>query len=196
MLLSILLYIGLGFLGWRVAAKNSDDFVNLFKTSKENKDLKSTFKLDRSKNPASPKVLDTSVIIDGRIVDIIETDFIEGELIISEFVLEELQHIADSPDDLKRERGRRGLDIVNAIKKSDKINLKITDQDYPEIKEVDSKLLKLAMDLGAKVFTNDYNLNKVADVQGIPVLNINDLANALKPVVIPVSYTHLRAHET
>lgn len=184
-LLSILLYIGLGFLGWRVAAKNSDDFVNLFKTSKENKDLKSTFKLDRSKNPASPKVLDTSVIIDGRIVDIIETDFIEGELIISEFVLEELQHIADSPDDLKRERGRRGLDIVNAIKKSDKINLKITDQDYPEIKEVDSKLLKLAMDLGAKVFTNDYNLNKVADVQGIPVLNINDLANALKPVVIP-----------
>ena len=157
----------------------------MFKTSKENKDLKSTFKLDRSKNPASPKVLDTSVIIDGRIVDIIETDFIEGELIISEFVLEELQHIADSPDDLKRERGRRGLDIVNAIKKSDKINLKITDQDYPEIKEVDSKLLKLAMDLGAKVFTNDYNLNKVADVQGIPVLNINDLANALKPVVIP-----------
>ena len=184
-LLSILLYIGLGFLGWRVAAKNSDDFVNLFKTSKENKDLKSTFKLDRSKNPASPKVLDTSVIIDGRIVDIIETDFIEGELIISEFILEELQHIADSPDDLKRERGRRGLDIVNEIKKSDKINLKITDQDYPEIKEVDSKLLKLAMDLGAKVFTNDYNLNKVADVQGIPVLNINDLANALKPVVIP-----------
>lgn len=184
-LLSILLYLGLGFLGWRVATKNSDDFVNLFKPNKENKDLKSTFKLDRSKNPASPKILDTSVIIDGRIVDIIETDFIEGELIISEFVLEELQHIADSPDDLKRERGRRGLDIVSEIKKSDKINLKITDQDYPNIKEVDSKLLKLALDMGGKVFTNDYNLNKVADVQGIPVLNINDLANALKPVVIP-----------
>lgn len=188
-LLSILLYIGLGFLGWRVATKNSDDFVNLFKSNnkdnKENKDLKATFKLDRSKNPASPKILDTSVIIDGRIVDIIETDFIEGELIISEFVLEELQHIADSPDDLKRERGRRGLDIVSEIKKSDKINLKITDQDYPNIKEVDSKLLKLALDLGGKVFTNDYNLNKVADVQGIPVLNMNDLANALKPVVIP-----------
>ena len=137
-LLSILLYIGLGFLGWRVATKNSDDFVNLFKSNnkdnKENKDLKATFKLDRSKNPASPKILDTSVIIDGRIVDIIQTDFIEGELIISEFVLEELQHIADSPDDLKRERGRRGLDIVSEIKKSDKINLKITDQDYPNIK--------------------------------------------------------------
>lgn len=184
-LLSILLYVGLGFLGWRVAIKNSDDFVNLFKPNKENKELKSAFRLDRSKNPASPKILDTSVIIDGRIVDIIETDFIEGELIISEFVLEELQHIADSPDDLKRERGRRGLDIVSEIKKSDKINLKITDQDYPNIKEVDSKLLKLALDMGGKVFTNDYNLNKVADVQGIPVLNINDLANALKPVVIP-----------
>ena len=184
-LLSILLYVGLGFLGWRVAIKNSDDFVNLFKPNKENKELKSAFRLDRSKNPASPKILDTSVIIDGRIVDIIETDFIEGELIISEFVLEELQHIADSPDDLKRERGRRGLDIVSEIKKSDKINLKITDQDYPNIKEVDSKLLKLALDMGGKVFTNDYNLNKVADVQGIPVLNINDLVNALKPVVIP-----------
>lgn len=184
-LLSILLYVGLGFLGWRVAIKNSDDFVNLFKPNKENKELKSAFRLDRSKNPASPKILDTSVIIDGRIVDIIETDFIEGELIISEFVLEELQHIADSPDDLKRERGRRGLDIVSEIKKSDKINLRITDQDYPNIKEVDSKLLKLALDMGGKVFTNDYNLNKVADVQGIPVLNINDLANALKPVVIP-----------
>ncbi|MFO3717378.1 PIN/TRAM domain-containing protein [Anaerococcus sp. ENR1011] len=184
-LLSILLYLGLGFLGWRVATKNSDDFVNLFKPNKEGKDLKPTLRLDRSKNPASPKILDTSVIIDGRIVDIIETDFIEGELIISEFVLEELQHIADSPDDLKRERGRRGLDIVSEIKKSDKINLKITDQDYPNIKEVDSKLLKLALDMGGKVFTNDYNLNKVADVQGIPVLNINDLVNALKPVVIP-----------
>lgn len=184
-LLSILLYVGLGFLGWRVATKNSDDFVNLFKPNKEGKDLKPTLRLDRSKNPASPKILDTSVIIDGRIVDIIETDFIEGELIISEFVLEELQHIADSPDDLKRERGRRGLDIVSEIKKSDKINLKITDQDYPNIKEVDSKLLKLALDMGGKVFTNDYNLNKVADVQGIPVLNINNLANALKPVVIP-----------
>ena len=184
-LLSILLYLGLGFLGARVAAKNSDDFLNIFKSDKDNKEAKTSFKLDRSKNPASPKILDTSVIIDGRIVDIIETDFIEGELIISEFVLEELQHIADSPDDLKRERGRRGLDIVNEIKKSNKINLRITDQDYKDIKEVDSKLLKLAIDMGAKVFTNDYNLNKVADVQGIPVLNINDLANALKPVVIP-----------
>ena len=187
-LLSILLYIGLGYLGWRVATRNSDDFLNLFKSSKENRenrDSKHVGKNNRNNKFASPKILDTSVIIDGRIVDIIDTDFIEGELIISEFVLEELQHIADSPDDLKRERGRRGLDIVNIIKKSDKINFKITDADYPEIKEVDSKLLKLAIDMDGKIFTNDYNLNKVADVQGIPVLNINDLANALKPIVIP-----------
>jgi len=187
-LLSILLYIGLGYLGWRVATKNSDDFLNLFKSSKEskeNKDSRHILKSSKNNQTASPKILDTSVIIDGRIVDIIDTEFIEGDLIISEFVLEELQHIADSPDDLKRERGRRGLDIVNTIKKSGKINFRITDVDYPEIKEVDSKLLKLAMDMDGKIFTNDYNLNKVADVQGIPVLNINDLANALKPVVIP-----------
>ena len=184
-LLSILLYIGLGYLGWRIGARNSDEVLSLFKPSKDSRENKASFKFDRSKNQASPKILDTSVIIDGRIVDIIEADFLEGELIISEFVLEELQHIADSPDDLKRSRGRRGLDIVNDIKNSDKINLAIVDTDYPEIKEVDSKLLKLAMDMDGKIFTNDYNLNKVADVQGIPILNINDLANSLKPIVIP-----------
>lgn len=184
-LLSILLYIGLGYLGWRVSARNADDFFSLFDRDKSSKDSRSTFKHDKNKNLVSPKILDTSVIIDGRIVDILETDFIEGDLIISEFVLEELQHIADSADDLKRERGRRGLDIVNSIKNNNKTNLVIVDTDYPDIKEVDSKLLKLALDLNGKVFTNDYNLNKVADVQGIPVLNINDLSNALKPVVIP-----------
>ena len=182
-LLSILLYIGLGYLGWRVASNNADDILGIF-DRKENKESNG-FIFDRSKHNASPKILDTSVIIDGRILDIIETDFIEGELVVSEFVLEELQHIADSPDDLKRERGRRGLDIINKIKESDKIKLRVTNKDYKDIKEVDSKLLKLAMDLNGKVFTNDYNLNKVADVQGIPILNINDLANALKPVVIP-----------
>ena len=184
-LLSILLYIGLGYLGWRVAVRNADDFQNLFKRTSEGREEKRAFRKEIIKNQASPKILDTSVIIDGRIVDIIETGFIEGDLIVSEFVLEELQHIADSPDDLKRERGRRGLDIVKTIKKSKKVNFKITDADYPDIKEVDSKLLKLAIDMDGKIFTNDYNLNKVADVQGIPVLNINDLANALKPVVIP-----------
>lgn len=185
-LLSILLYIGLGYLGWRVASNNAEDILGIFQ-KKENKDSKDnkSFIFERNKRTASPKILDTSVIIDGRILDIIETDFLEGELIVSEFVLEELQHIADSPDDLKRERGRRGLDTINKIKENNKIKLKVVNKDYKDIKEVDSKLLKLAMDLNGKVFTNDYNLNKVADVQGIPILNINDLANALKPVVIP-----------
>ena len=185
-LLSILLYIGLGYMGWRVASNNAEDILGIFQR-KETKDLKETkgFIFDRNKHSATPKILDTSVIIDGRILDIIETDFIEGELVVSEFVLEELQHIADSPDDLKRERGRRGLDIINKIKENKKIKLKVINKDYKDIKEVDSKLLKLAIDLNGKIFTNDYNLNKVADVQGIPILNINDLANALKPVVIP-----------
>ncbi|WP_276880718.1 PIN/TRAM domain-containing protein [Anaerococcus tetradius] len=185
-LLSILLYIGLGYLGWRVASNNAEDILGIFqrKETRESKETKG-FIFDRNKHSACPKILDTSVIIDGRILDIIETDFIEGELVVSEFVLEELQHIADSPDDLKRERGRRGLDIINKIKENKKIKLKVINKDYKDIKEVDSKLLKLAIDLNGKIFTNDYNLNKVADVQGIPILNINDLANALKPVVIP-----------
>ena len=185
-LLSILLYIGFGYLGWKLAFKNSDDLIALLTRSRqEGEEEKSDTFFDRTNLTASPKVLDTSVIIDGRILDIINTDFLEGELIVTEFVLEELQHIADSPDDLKRERGRRGLDVINQIKESDNIKLTVLNKDYKNIKEVDAKLLKLAMDLGAKVFTNDYNLNKVADVQGIPILNINDLANSLKPVVIP-----------
>lgn len=185
-LLSILLYIGFGYLGWRLAIRNADDLIAFMTRSKDDKkEKKEKIAFDRANMTASPKVLDTSVIIDGRILDIINTDFLEGELIVTEFVLEELQHIADSPDDLKRERGRRGLDIIKKIQETDKIKLKVLDKDYEDIKEVDAKLLKLALDLGAKVFTNDYNLSKVADVQGIPILNINDLANALKPVVIP-----------
>ena len=185
-LLSILLYLGFDYLGWRLAIRNADDLISFMTRSKEDKkDKKEKIAFDRTNMNASPKILDTSVIIDGRILDIINTDFLEGELIVTEFVLEELQHIADSPDDLKRERGRRGLDIVKKIQETDKIKLKVLDKDYEDIKEVDAKLLKLALDLGAKVFTNDYNLSKVANVQGIPILNINDLANALKPVVIP-----------
>nr|WP_072536526.1 PIN domain-containing protein [Anaerococcus mediterraneensis] len=186
-LLSILLYIGFGYLGWRLAIKNADDLLSFMTRSKDDKKEKKAVesKFDRSNKKASAKILDTSVIIDGRILDIINTDFLEGELIVTEFVLEELQHIADSPDDLKRERGRRGLEVIKQIKENTKIKLRVIDTDYKDIKEVDAKLLKLAVDLKAKVFTNDYNLNKVADVQGIPILNINDLANALKPVVIP-----------
>ena len=132
-----------------------------------------------------PKVLDTSVIIDGRIADICKTGFIEGKLIIPKFVLDELQHIADSSDDLKRVRGRRGLDILNIIQKELDIEVEISEAKFDDIPEVDSKLLKLAQVLGGKVVTNDYNLNKVAQFQGVEVLNINELANAIKPVAIP-----------
>lgn len=131
------------------------------------------------------KILDTSVIIDGRIADICKTGFIEGTIVIPEFVLEELQHIADSSDLLKRNRGRRGLDILNKIQKELEVKVLIYERDFDEISEVDSKLVKLAKLLQGKVVTNDFNLNKVCDLQGVPVLNINDLANAVKPVVLP-----------
>jgi uncharacterized protein YacL len=131
------------------------------------------------------KILDTSVIIDGRIADICKTRFIEGTLVIPEFVLEELQHIADSSDLLKRNRGRRGLDILNKIQKELDVKVLIYEGDFDDIHEVDSKLVKLAKMLKGKVVTNDYNLNKVCELQGVEVLNINDLANAVKPVVLP-----------
>jgi len=130
-------------------------------------------------------ILDTSVIIDGRIADIAQTKFLGGSFIIPHFILRELQHIADSHDSLKRVRGRRGLDVLNKLKKISNVHIKIHQQDFPDIAEVDHKLVKLAKVLEAKVLTNDYNLNKVAVIQGVTVLNINELANALKPVVLP-----------
>lgn len=130
-------------------------------------------------------LLDTSVIIDGRIADIAETHFLCGKLILPRYVLKELQLIADSADPLKRNRGRRGLDILNRIKENPNIEVKIQEMDFPELSTVDAKLVKMAQVVNAKVFTNDYNLNKVAELQGVKVLNINELANALKPVVIP-----------
>ncbi|RME65595.1 MAG: PIN domain-containing protein, partial [Nitrospirae bacterium] len=134
---------------------------------------------------ANQKILDTSVIIDGRIADVCETGFIEGTLIVPQFILRELQHVADSADPLKRARGRRGLDILHKMQKMSSIQVRIVEEDFPKIKEVDSKLLALAKLLNAKVITNDYNLNKLAQVQGVQVLNINELANALRPVVLP-----------
>lgn len=131
------------------------------------------------------KILDTSVIIDGRIADVSETGFLDGILIIPQFILKELQHIADSPDPLKRNRGRRGLDILNKIQKKLPLEVRIHDLDFPEIREVDAKLIALAKVIGAKIITNDFNLNKVAELQGVSVLNVNELANALKPVVLP-----------
>jgi uncharacterized protein YacL len=133
----------------------------------------------------SPKILDTSVIIDGRIADICETGFLEGPLIVPQFVLKELQHIAGSPDSIKRNRGRRGLDILQRIQKNVDMTVHIIDHDFPQIREVDTKLVALGQALKGKVLTNDFNLNKVAELQGVPVLNVNQLANAVKPVVLP-----------
>lgn len=131
------------------------------------------------------KILDTSVIIDGRISDICDTACLEGTLIIPQFVLKELQTVADSPDGVKRQRGRRGLDVLDHLQRSSQVQVIISEVDFPDIQDVDSKLLELAKQMDAKVVTNDFNLNKVAQLHGIPVLNINELANALKPVVLP-----------
>ncbi|MBI4710807.1 MAG: PIN domain-containing protein, partial [Nitrospirae bacterium] len=131
------------------------------------------------------KIIDTSVIIDGRIADVCETGFLEGPFIIPQFILQELQHIADSSDSLRRARGRRGLDILHRIQKMSNITVRIIDEDFPKIKEVDAKLVALARLLGAKIITNDFNLNKVAELQGVTVLNLNELSNAVKPVVLP-----------
>lgn len=131
------------------------------------------------------KILDTSVIIDGRIADIVETGFLGGVLVIPEFVLQELQHIADSSDPTRRVRGRRGLDIIKRLQQESLVEIRIDRQDFDNLNDVDAKLVALALRLSAKIVTNDYNLSKVAEVQGIKILNINQLANALKPVVLP-----------
>lgn len=131
------------------------------------------------------KILDTSVIIDGRIADICETGFIEGTLVVPQFVLRELQQVADSSDSLKRNRGRRGLDILQKIQKMGGVHVQIVETDFPEIREVDLKLIELARRMSGKIVTNDFNLNKVAQLRGVQVLNINELANSLKPVVLP-----------
>ena len=131
------------------------------------------------------RILDTSVIIDGRIADVCETGFLDGTLVIPQFVLKELQLVADSADSMKRNRGRRGLDILQKIQKMAGVNVMISDIDFPDVREVDLKLIELARSLQGKIVTNDFNLNKVAQLRGVEVLNINELANALKPVVLP-----------
>jgi uncharacterized protein YacL len=131
------------------------------------------------------KILDTSVIIDGRIADVCETGFVDGTLVIPQFVLKELQLVADSGDSMKRNRGRRGLDILQKIQKMSGVEVTISDADFPDIREVDLKLIELARSLHGKIVTNDFNLNKVAQLRGVEVLNVNELANSLKPVVLP-----------
>jgi len=131
------------------------------------------------------KILDTSVIIDGRIADIAETGFLDGIIVTPQFVLRELQLVADSSDSLKRNRGRRGLDILQRLQKNTALNIQIVEDDFPSVREVDLKLIELAKLYEGKIITNDFNLNKVAQLQGVEVLNINELANSLKPIVLP-----------
>lgn len=181
-LLSLLIYVFLGYLGVSLSIKNMGDFSKIQELFKRNASKSAPAK---EVSGAKPKILDTSVIIDGRIADICKTGFVEGSLIIPNFVLEELRHIADSSDALKRNRGRRGLDILNIIQKELKLDIRIVDTDFEDVAEVDMKLLKLAKKMNGMVVTNDFNLNKVAELQGVVVLNINELANAVKPVVLP-----------
>lgn len=187
-IVSFFLPVIMGYLGFQVGFKKKEEIIHLFSMSYRNS-LK-----DKKKEQTEPeepqlniplKILDTSVIIDGRIADICKTGFLEGTLVIPHFVLEELQHIADSSDALKRNRGRRGLDILNKIQKELPIKVEIYEGDFEEIQEVDSKLVKLAKLVNGFVVTNDFNLNKVCELQGVQVLNINDLANAVKPIVLP-----------
>lgn len=161
----------MGYLGLVLGSKKIEEF--------------NVFSLIHAKESSDYRILDTSVIIDGRIADVCDTGFVDGNLVMPRFVLDELQYIADSSDSMKRSRGRRGLDILNRMQKGSGINIEIVDHDFPKIKSVDSKLIALAKKMNGKIITNDFNLNKVAEFQGIKILNVNELANALKPVVLP-----------
>ena len=173
--IKLVLVLLLAYLGMVFAMRGRDEF-NL---------IIPYVKFERQDQKDMVLLLDTSVIIDGRILDICQTKFVEGRFVVPRFVLKELHQVADSSDALKRNRGRRGLDILNKLRKVPAVSVKIHEEDFPEITGVDEKLVKLAKLLGAQVLTNDYNLNKVAEFQGVTILNINELANALRPVVLP-----------
>jgi len=191
--LTISSYILFGFIGGVIGNKKVTELFRNFNkrfpatTGNTTEENAYAYNAKDKKRQQAPKILDTSVIIDGRILEIMKTGFLEGPIVIPEFVLVELRHIADSSDALKRTRGRRGLDILNKIQEEYGIEIYNTDSEkiLKEIPEVDVKLLKLAQIMKGKVVTNDFNLNKVASIQEVPVLNINELANALKPMVIP-----------
>ncbi len=174
--LQIGLFLFMGYVGLVMGA-NKGDLLNLSALG--------GFFAGERRSGKNYKILDTSVIIDGRVADVCETGFIDGVLLVPQFVLRELQQVADSADSLKRNRGRRGLDILQRIQKMAGIEVQILEKDFPHIREVDLKLIELAKDLDAKIVTNDFNLNKIAQLQDVPVLNINELANSLKPVVLP-----------
>jgi uncharacterized protein YacL len=182
--ISIFIYALLGYLGLNIAMNRRHElnlvaFVRKVMANRENRAEA------QAEEQLSQKLLDTSVIIDGRIYEICKAGFLEGRLVVPSFVLDELRAVSDSEDDLKRGRGRRGLDILARLQHELSRPVTVLNRDYPELPDVDSKLLKLAAELGAKIVTNDYNLNKVARVQNIKVLNINELSNAVKPVALP-----------
>lgn len=170
LIILVLPYLGLTFGVRKGEWLEPGKFLSLFRDAREQKRY---------------RILDTSVIIDGRVADIVETGFLDGTLVVPQFVLKELQAVADSSDSLRRNRGRRGLDILHRIQKMSGVEVVISDVDYPQIKEVDMKLIELARSLLGRIVTNDFNLNKVAQLRGVEVLNINELTNALRPVVLP-----------
>jgi len=172
--------------GAKVALRKRTDIVSFFNRIPSLRMPKESTKKDSAHLVScNYKILDTSVLIDGRIVDIVKTGFLDGPIVITKFVLEELQKIADSADTLKRNRGRRGLDVVKEIQADKSAKVQICEKDYDDITEVDAKLVRLAKEIGGAVATNDFNLSKVAEIQGVRILNINDLANAVKPAVLP-----------
>lgn len=180
--LSAIVYLIMGYMGAAIGSRRWRELPFLF--SKQPRVDRKISGGEGQANTVS-KILDTSVIIDGRILDVCKTGFVEGPMVIPQFVLAELQHIADSSDPLRRNRGRRGLDILAAMQNELEITVQITDADFEDVAEVDVKLLKLAQQIGGVVVTNDFNLNKVASVTGVKVLNLNDLAGALRPVLLP-----------
>ncbi len=177
---ALILYAFCGVIGYIIAVQKKEDILSLFRGSRQ-----AQAGADTVERPRPALILDTSVIIDGRITDICRSGFLEGELVAPRFVLEELQSIADSEEPLKRNRGRRGLDVLNAMQRQDRVEVRIEERDFPDLSSVDTKLVALAKELGLPVMTTDFNLNKIAELQGVRVLNINELANSLKPVVLP-----------
>lgn len=185
--LTIVTYFVFGYLGVIIATRKSKDLFNIFIRETRERRPGQGKKSKQKQGESKPKIMDTSVIIDGRIYDIMKTGFIEGPIVIPDFVLVELRHIADSSDGMKRKRGRRGLDVLNGIREEFGVDIYDTtgEKSLREIPEVDVKLIKLAQNMNGKVVTNDFNLNKVAGINNVEVLNINELANTLKPVVLP-----------
>ncbi|NLN98123.1 MAG: PIN/TRAM domain-containing protein [Eubacteriaceae bacterium] len=185
---TIAAYIIFGYLGATLPGRKKDELVNAFRNtlrSREEKDVLPAKRMSKKRVSIASKVVDTSALIDGRMVDVVKSGFLEGCLVIPVFVVKELQTIADSADSLKREKGRRGLDVINELQQIEDLPIQIVEDDYPDLDGVDEKLLHFAKDHKCDILTLDYNLNKVAQVQGLSVLNLNELSNAVKPILLP-----------